>query len=55
MSQREVQAVDLGAGVEPVVVVVEAADEFREDELAAVLDAARRTSRPVIVRVIRNG
>jgi hypothetical protein len=44
-----------GRGVEPIVVVVEAAEELREDELAAVLDAARHSSRPVIVRVIRNG
>lgn len=40
-----------GEGVEPLVVVVEAADELRDDELAAVLDAARRTARSVILRV----
>jgi hypothetical protein len=44
-----------GTGVEPLVVVIEAAEELREDELAAVLDAARRAPRPVILRVIRNG
>jgi hypothetical protein len=44
-----------GTGVEPLVVVVEAAEELREDELAAVLDAASRTSRAVILRVIGDG
>jgi hypothetical protein len=42
-------------GTEPLVIVVEAADELREDELSPVLDAARRGSRPVILRVIRDG
>ena len=41
-----------GTGVEPLVVVVEAAEELREDELAAVLDAASHTSRAVILRII---
>ena len=36
-------------------VVVEAADELREEELAAVLTAAGRARRPVILRVIRDG
>ena len=40
-----------GTGVEPLVVVVEAAEQLREDELAAVVDAARRTPRTVILRV----
>lgn len=44
-----------GTGVEPLVVVVEAAEELREDELAAVLDAAGRAPRPVILRIIRDG
>jgi hypothetical protein len=43
-----------GTGVEPLVVVVEAAEELRQDELAAVLDAAGHTSRAVILRVIRD-
>jgi hypothetical protein len=43
-----------GTGVEPLVVVVEAAEELREDELAAILDAAGHTSRPVILRIIRD-
>jgi hypothetical protein len=44
-----------GTGVEPLVVVVEAADELREEELAAVLQAATHTSRAVILRVVRDG
>jgi hypothetical protein len=42
-----------GTGVEPLVVEVEAAEELREDELAAVLGPAARAARPVILRVIR--
>jgi hypothetical protein len=44
-----------GTGTQPLVVVVEAAEELREDELAAVLEAADRTSRSVILRIIRDG
>jgi prolyl-tRNA editing enzyme YbaK/EbsC (Cys-tRNA(Pro) deacylase) len=44
--------VGAGTGTQPLVVVVEAAEELREDELAAVLEAAGRTSRRVILRVI---
>lgn len=44
-----------GTGIEPLVVVVEAAEELREDELAAILEPAREASRPVILRVIRDG
>ena len=44
-----------GTGVEPLVVVVEAAEELREEELAAVLAAASHTSRAVILRVVRDG
>jgi hypothetical protein len=43
-----------GPGVAPLVVVVEVAEELRDDELAPVLDAAGRSSRPVILRVIRD-
>jgi hypothetical protein len=43
-----------GTGVEPLVVVVEAAEELRDDELAAVLDAADDAPRAVILRVARN-
>ena len=44
-----------GIGVEPLVVVVEAAQELREDELAALVDAAGHASRGVILRIIRDG
>jgi len=40
-----------GTGVEPLVVVVEAAETLREDELAPVIEAARHTDRAVILRV----
>jgi hypothetical protein len=43
-----------GTGDEPLVLVVEAAEELREEELAPVLEAARHTSRAVILRIIRN-
>ena len=43
-----------GPGVEPLVIAVDAAEELREDELAAVLAAARHTSRAVILRIIRD-
>jgi hypothetical protein len=49
------RAVDqAGSGDEPLVVVVEAAEELRADELAAILDVARRAPRPVILRVAGN-
>jgi ABC-type Na+ efflux pump permease subunit len=43
-----------GTGVQPLVVVVEAAEELRDDELAAVLEAAGHAPRPVILRVLRD-
>jgi hypothetical protein len=39
-------------GIEPLVVVVEVAEELREEELRAVLGAAERAERTVIVRVL---
>jgi hypothetical protein len=36
------------------VVVIEVAEELREEELAPVLAGARRARRPVILRVIRS-
>jgi hypothetical protein len=42
-----------GTGVAPLVVVVQAAEEFRDVELSVVVEAARRAARPVILRVIR--
>jgi hypothetical protein len=41
-------------GVEPLVVVVEAAEELRDEELEAVLEASNESARPVILRVIRD-
>jgi hypothetical protein len=35
-------------------VVVEAAEEIRDDELAAVVEAANHSPRPVILRIIRD-
>ena len=43
-----------GAGSEPLVVVVQAAEELRDEELASVLEAAEQSSRPVILRVMRD-
>jgi hypothetical protein len=43
-----------GHSVEPLVVVVEAAEELREEEVAAVIAATEHSSRPLILRVIRN-
>jgi hypothetical protein len=44
---------DAGTSVEPIVVVIEAAEELRDDEVAVVRAAADRARRPVILRVIR--
>jgi len=44
-----------GIGVEALFVVVEAAEELRDDELGALLEAARKNPRAVILRVIRDG
>jgi hypothetical protein len=43
-----------GTGSEPLLLVVEAAEELREDELAAVLEAAEHASRAVILRIVRD-
>jgi len=43
-----------GTGAEPLVVAVEAAEELRADELAAVLRAAEHGSRPAILRIVRD-
>jgi hypothetical protein len=42
-----------GTGTEPLVIVVEAAEELREPELAPVVAAAERAPRPVVLRIIR--
>jgi hypothetical protein len=46
--------VHAGTGDEPLVLVVEAAEELRDEELAPVLEAASHTARAVILRIIRN-
>ena len=43
-----------GTGTEPLVVEVEAAEELREEELAAVVEAAEHSPRAVILRVLRD-
>jgi hypothetical protein len=43
-----------GTGVEPLIVAVEAAEQLRDEELDVLLDAARRSSRAVIMRIIRD-
>jgi len=40
------------AGAGPLVIIVEGAEELREDELAVVLDAAARGRRDVVLRVM---
>jgi methylase of polypeptide subunit release factors len=44
---------EAGTGTAPLVLVIEAAEELRDEELAPVLSATGHTSRPVILRVIR--
>jgi hypothetical protein len=44
-----------GTGAEPLVIVVQAAEELRDEELTAVVDAAEHSQRVVILRVIRDG
>lgn len=43
-----------GTGVEPLIVAVEAAEQLRDEELDVLLDAARHSSRAVILRIIRD-
>lgn len=43
-----------GTGVEPLVVEVEVAETLREEELAALLEAAGHTARGVILRIMRD-
>jgi hypothetical protein len=44
-----------GAGVQPLVIEIEAASHLREAELTPLVDAARQADRPVIVRVLGDG
>jgi hypothetical protein len=41
-----------GTGTEPLLVDVEAGEELREEELAPLLEAARHSSRAVILRIV---
>lgn len=45
---------EAGTGTAPLIIVIEAAEQLTDEELAAVLDAVGHASRPVILRVIRN-
>lgn len=42
-----------GTGTAPLVIVVEAAEELDDRQLAPVVEAAQRAPRPVILRIIR--
>lgn len=44
-----------GAGVQPLVIEIEAASLLREDELAPLVAAATQADRPVVVRVLGDG
>jgi hypothetical protein len=46
---------EAGPGAEPLILIVEDAEELRDDELRVALAAAARSPRPVILRVIRGG
>jgi hypothetical protein len=54
---EEVRAVVDGAaaGEQALVILIEAAEYLREDELAVALDAAKRAHRAVILRVLADG
>ena len=41
--------------MQPLVIEIQAASELREEELAPLVDAARRADRPVIVRCSGTG
>ena len=44
-----------GRGEEPLVVVVEAAEELREEELVPLVEGAEHSERPVILRIMGDG
>jgi hypothetical protein len=44
-----------GTGTEPLVIVVDSAEELREQEIAPVVEATGHTERSVILRIVRNG
>ncbi|HWF51874.1 MAG TPA: hypothetical protein VG294_14640 [Solirubrobacteraceae bacterium] len=43
-----------GTGIEPLVIVIEAGEELRDEELTPLLEAARKSPREVILRIIRD-
>jgi hypothetical protein len=45
---------EAGEGVEPLVVVLEAAEELRDEELSALVQVSEKSARPVILRVMRD-
>jgi hypothetical protein len=56
LTQRQAEVRDVISSApdrhQPLMIIVQAAAELREDELSPVLDAAARTGRPVIMRVV---
>jgi hypothetical protein len=42
-----------GPGTEPLVIEIEAAEEFASEQLALLVEAAQRSRRAVLVRVLR--
>jgi hypothetical protein len=44
---------EAGPGSAPLVVVIEAGEELRDEEVAPLIEAARRAGRPVILRIMR--
>lgn len=52
--RRVIARAGVATGTEPLILVIEAAEELREEELGGVLEAAAHSKRPVILRVIRN-
>lgn len=53
--QVENTLLEADTGDEPPVVVVEAAEYLREDELASVIDVAERLQRVIILRIMTDG
>ena len=52
--RRVISRAGTATGTEPLILVIETAEELREEELASVLEAAAHLKRPLILRVIRN-
>ena len=52
--RRVISRAGTATGTEPLILVIETAEELREEELASVLEAAVHLKRPLILRVIRS-